>query len=277
MLENSHTAAAVIGHPIAHSRSPMIHNHWLSKYNLPGIYEAIDVDPAHLARFCRILRKSGLKGINVTIPHKEAIMAHCTHIDETAKKIGAVNTISVHNQELYGTNTDAYGFIEHLKTSLPAFDISASRPLILGAGGASRAVLYGLLEEGVKNITLTNRTQDKAKRLAHDFPQTTPAHWDVRSELIADHDLIINTTSLGMHKQPPLDIDLANISSKAVIYDLIYNPLQTSLMLQAETKGCRTIGGLGMLAYQAQKAFEIWFGITPDVTDTLMQRLEESL
>lgn len=277
MLENSNTTAAVIGHPIAHSRSPMIHNYWLSEYNLPGIYDAIDVDPKHLENFIHILKESGLKGINVTIPHKENIMKFCAEIDETAQKIGAVNTIQVKDQKLYGTNTDAYGFIQNLKISVPDFDISASKPLVLGAGGAARAVLYGLLEEGVEAITLANRTVDKAEKLANDFHNIQIINWESRSSAVIEHDLIINTTSLGMHAQPALEIDLSNISENAVTYDLIYNPLQTSFLRQAKANGARTVGGLGMLVYQAQKAFEIWFGMTPDASDTLMTDLERSL
>ena len=277
MLENSTITAAVIGHPIAHSRSPMIHNYWLSEYNLPGIYDAIDVDPKHLENFLHILKDRDLKGINVTIPHKEAIMKFCTEIDETAQKIGAVNTVQIKGKKLYGTNTDAFGFIQNLKISVPEFDISLSKPLVLGAGGAARAVLYGLLEEGVKDITLTNRTQEKALKLADDFHNINVLDWERRSSAVMDHDLIINTTSLGMHGQAALEIDLSNISGNTVAYDLIYNPLVTPFLRQAKQQSCHTVGGLGMLAYQAQKAFEIWFGLTPDVSDTLMKNLEESL
>lgn len=271
------TIAAVIGHPIAHSRSPLIHNSWLEQQGISGRYETIDVTPAALPSFCDDLRHSHLKGINVTIPHKEKIIPLCDEIDDTAQKIGAVNTISIKEGKLHGTNTDAYGFIRNLQTSVSDMAFKDKKALVLGAGGACRAVLYGLIEQGMTDIRLTNRTTEKARALAAEFKGVRVIPWDERADHISDIDLLVNTTSLGMHNQLPLEMNLDSLSSHTVVTDLIYNPLQTDLLKRAAGKGCPTVGGLGMLVYQAEKAFSLWFGDTPDITDDLIKELEDSL
>ncbi len=274
---DSQTIAAVIGHPIKHSRSPLIHNMWLAQENIFGTYNALDVPPEDLKDFCALMRDSHLKGFNVTLPHKEKIMTLCDHVDETARAIGAVNTVKIENGELHGTNTDAYGFIENLKHAAPTFNFSENAALILGAGGAARAVLYGLKAAGIKEITLTNRTPQKAQLLADEFGDIMVIDWAARAKNSDHYGLLVNTTSLGMASQAALDMDITALSGGATIYDLVYNPLQTDLLTAAAAKGCAGIGGLGMLIYQAEKAFEIWFGVKPNVTPALLKELEDSL
>ena len=276
-LENRQICAAVIGHPIAHSRSPMIHNGWLAQAGIEGTYTTFDVPPEGLESFCNELRQSTLKGINVTLPHKEKIMSLCDEVDETAQQIGAVNTILIKDRKLTATNTDAYGFIQNLKKTQPEFDLSNSTPIVLGAGGAARAVLYGLLNEGVQNILLTNRTYDNALKLSKDFKNIEVIDWDNRSGALTDCNLVVNTTSLGMKGQPALDLNLAKLPPQSLVYDLVYNPLETELLKNAARHECRTVQGLGMLIYQAEKAFRLWFDTTPDITVNLHQELEKSL
>ena len=271
------TRAAVIGHPIKQSRSPDIHNAWLKQKDISGTYSAIDVPPEELEDFCALLKDSHLKGCNVTLPHKQAIMDYCEDIDDTARKIGAVNTIAVKDQKLYGTNTDAYGFIQNLKEAFPDIDFPSANAVVLGAGGAARAVLYGLKEEGTQNITLTNRTQEKAENLAADFSGIDVQPWEERQNILGDCTLLINTTSLGMHGKGALTLDVSQLPAAAIVYDLIYNPLQTDLLKNAAEKGCKTLHGLGMLVHQAAKSFELWFGETPVIEDSLLKALKESL
>ncbi len=277
MILKPELTAAVIGHPITHSRSPLIHNTWLRQCGIDGQYEAIDVAPEDLEHFCSQLRQSHLKGINVTLPHKETIMRYCDKIEDAAQKIGAVNTIIVKDGHLIGTNTDAYGFIRNLEIPQPDFDFKNAHALIIGAGGASRAVIYGLLEKGIKNIFLSNRTQKKANSLAKEFDNIQVIPWDDKAQYLDDINLLINTTSLGMKGQRSLELDLDTLPKKATVYDLVYNPKDTTLLKNAAQKGCKRIGGLGMLIYQAERAFELWFDQTPDATHDLVNQLEESL
>ncbi|MCB9965853.1 MAG: shikimate dehydrogenase [Rhodospirillales bacterium] len=269
--------AAVIGHPIAHSRSPMIHNRWLAEEGLAGQYGVIDILPAALPAACDILRQSPMTGFNATLPHKEMLLDLCDEVDATARAIGAVNTVSVRDGRLYGTNTDAFGFMENLRQGAPEFDPAGKTALVLGAGGAARAVLFGLQAAGIGQILLLNRTRSKAEALAEAFPGVQVAEWAARQALLKDVQLLVNTTSLGMCGQPDLELDLGGVSPEALVTDLVYNPLQTSLLNHAAAKGCQTVTGLGMLVYQAQKAFEIWFGVRPAVTDELIKTLEDSL
>lgn len=277
MHENLETTAAVIGYPIKHSRSPLIHNDWLARTGSPGHYDILEIAPDELGDACAQLRESAMKGFNVTIPHKEAIIPYLDEIDETAQKIGAVNTVSIRDGKLFGTNTDAYGFLENLHQGVPCFKVDSGPAVVLGAGGAARAVIYALQQEGVPQIILTNRTRSKAETLATDFKNIEVVDWEHRTGILSKANMLVNTTSLGMVGQPELDLDLFALSTRAVVYDLVYNPLQTELLKHAASKGCPALGGLGMLVYQAEKAFEIWFDIKPPVTEELMNKLKESL
>jgi shikimate dehydrogenase len=277
MFENPNTRAALIGHPVKHSRSPQIHNHWLAETGIDGNYEALDISPDALENFCAWVSTSQLKGFNVTIPHKETIMAFCDEIDETARTIGAVNTVCIQEGRLIGHNTDAYGFLENLKQGVPDFDMKSVPAVVLGAGGAARAVLHALTEASIPYVTLCNRTRERAESLALDFRGISVADWSQRHDILVEASLIVNTTALGMSGQDPLDLDLRSLSTRAVVYDLIYNPLQTDLLKNAAQRGCIAIGGLGMLVYQAQKAFSLWFGQTPVVSEALMQTIRKSL
>lgn len=253
--------AAVIGHPIKHSLSPMIHNHWIKKYGIDGSYEAIDIAPEDLRDTLAGLIAQGYAGFNVTIPHKVAVMDLCDEIDDVAKAIGAVNTICIENGKVYGTNTDAFGFIENLREQQPEWHPEGAA-LILGAGGAAKAIVYALQQAGVKEIVVSNRTREKAEELG-----VTTVDWQDRNRKARDTTLIINTTSLGMVGQEALDIDLSG--ANAIVYDIVYRPLITPLLSQAEGLGLPAVTGLGMLLHQARPAFKGWFNLMPDVDNEL--------
>lgn len=245
------TIAGVIGFPIHHSKSPLIHNQWLSHHGIKGVYDAFSVESVKLPDFHH------LRGINITVPHKETILSMVDELDETARKIGAVNTVVFKNGHSKGYNTDAFGFIENLKSQ--GF-LLKGHALIIGAGGAARAVVYGLKEQGM-NITICNRTHKNAEVLAQDFTcDVIP--WDDKDKNLQDYDLIVNTTTLGMVGQPELSLKLSR--GNFCVTDLVYNPERTELLKEAKLKGIKTVGGLGMLVHQARKAFELWFGILPD-------------
>jgi shikimate dehydrogenase len=260
--------AAVIGHPVAHSKSPLIHNHWIEQYRLAGHYNAIDIPPEQLANGTDRLIVEGYTGFNFTIPHKEMACHLCDEMDEAARLIGAVNTMRIEDGRRIGMNTDAFGFITNIKTARPGFIFTGCTALVLGAGGASRAVIHGLLEEGAAKILLTNRTREKAEMLAT-APQIEVFDWEDRHDRLGEADLLINTTSLGMSGQPPLDLALALLPKKALVTDIVYAPLQTDLLKKAEIQGNQTVTGIGMLLHQARPAFRAWFGVMPDVTPAL--------
>lgn len=265
--------AAVIGFPVSHSRSPTIHNHWIEQYGLRGRYDAHEILPERLAESLRHLIEEGYTAFNVTIPHKQAIMELCDAIDDTARAIGAVNTLAVGgNGTLRGYNTDAFGFIENIRQSAPGFDFSRGAALVLGAGGAARAVVYGLQQAGAKDIRIANRTQEHAEKLAHDFDADVVA-CGIGMEGLKDIALLVNTTPLGMKGQPPLEFDISLLPPEAVVSDIVYNPLETSLLKDAAARGLKTVDGLGMLLHQAAAAFEIWTGIRPEITVELRERL----
>jgi len=262
--------AGVTGHPIAHSKSPIIHQYWMKAHNIKGSYKAIDIAPENLKDGIKHLISENYDGFNITIPHKQNIMGLCDEIDETAQLIGAVNTVRIYNGKLFGTNTDAFGFIQNIKTSQSSFDFKNKKILVLGAGGAARAILYGLLQEGVAEIILTNRTIETAKELAKNFQgNITVTPWEKRADLLGDIDLLVNTTSLGMQGKPPLDIDLGKLNPNALVNDIVYAPLMTDLLNHAQMRGNPIITGIGMLLHQARPAFAAWTGIMPDVTAEL--------
>ncbi len=264
--------AGVIGHPIAHSKSPRIHGYWLQHFGIAGEYKAYDIPPAMLKDGVSDLVQQGLRGFNVTLPHKQAIMDLCDDVQDDAQKIGAVNTVVIDaHGRLTGRNTDAFGFSQNLKETLPDFDATGTTALVIGAGGASRAVLYALAKLGVSEIRLANRTFDTARDMA-DLYRNSGAHaiaWESRQDGIEGADLIINTASLGMTGQPPLDLPLNNMKDGAVVYDIVYAPLITPLLAEAKTRGARIVTGIGMLLHQARPGFAAWYGRTPSVTPEL--------
>ena len=261
--------AFVIGHPVAHSRSPVIHGHWLAAHGIAGSYERIDVAPAGLPDFVRDFQANGFAGGNVTIPHKEATLALAGRLDEAAELIGAVNTLWIEDGTINGGNTDAIGFSANLDQSAPQWRKSRSA-LVLGAGGAARAILHALKQAGIGDIRLVNRTLSRAQELADRFGSGITAHgWQAIAELAGDTDLVANTTSLGMHGGGGAFLDVALLPDHAIVTDIVYVPLHTPLLEQAAARGLHVVDGLGMLLHQAVPGFERWFGRRPAVTQTL--------
>jgi len=261
-------AACLIGWPAAHSRSPLIHHYWLRMLGIEGGYVIEAVPPDDFRDFVLRLSARGFVGANVTIPHKESALA-LTRPDERASAVGAANTLWYEGGELRSTNTDVEGFINNLDACAPGWD-KASDALLLGAGGSARAVVFGLIERGIARVHVVNRTVDRARALAAQFGERVhPASWDEVAELLPRAGLLVNTTSLGMHGQPPLEIDLGKLPRDAVVADLVYVPLETPLLAAAKARGLRTADGLGMLLHQAVRGFELWFGRRPTVTPEL--------
>jgi len=268
--------ACLIGWPAAHSRSPLIHHYWLRTLGIEGGYNIEAVPPEGFAEFVLHLSARGFVGANVTIPHKERALALSTP-DARARGVGAANTLWFANGELRSTNTDVEGFINNLDASAPGWD-AASEAVVLGAGGAARAVVFGLIDRGIKQVHLVNRTIDRARALADQFGEAVhPAAWDSVGPLLPRVGLLVNTTSLGMHGQPPLEIDVGLLPSAAVVADLVYVPLRTPLLAAAEARGLKTADGLGMLLHQAVRGFELWFGRRPQVTPELRALVEADL
>lgn len=259
--------AGLIGHPVAQSKSPIIHEYWMKQFNIEGKYELFDVEDMHLEALVKQLVTQGYDGFNVTVPHKENIIPLCKTIDSNAKKIGAVNMVHIQDGALYGYNTDVAGFIQNLKQSIIDFNMTGKTALVLGAGGAARAVIQGLKNEGINKIYLTNRTREKADILQQNFGSNVEViDWDERESKNNEINLLVNTTSLGMVNKPSLIFDLNGLKKDAIVHDIIYNPLMTDLLRQAEERGLKVITGIGMLLYQAAPSFALWTGITPSVT-----------
>lgn len=264
------TKACVIGWPISHSRSPLIHGYWLKHYGLEGSYTRQPVEPTELTTFIDGLEKSGYAGCNVTIPHKEAVYNLVTPADETTTRLGAVNTVYLRDGQILGTNTDGEGFINSLSQGAPQMRIANRRAVVLGAGGASLAVVNAILEQGAAEVAVANRTREKAEQLRIRFgPRVVPLDWDKLSDQLGESSLLVNTTSLGMKGQPELKIDLSRLPQDAVVTDIVYTPLRTQLLLDAEHRGNAVVEGLGMLLHQAVRGFSLWFGVTPQVTQVL--------
>ncbi|ESY62618.1 MULTISPECIES: shikimate dehydrogenase [Mesorhizobium] len=258
--------AFVTGHPIKHSRSPKIHGHWLAKHGIDGSYEAIDVAPHDFAEFLATLQANGYRGGNVTIPHKEAAFALAGRRDQAAEEIGAVNTLWFEAGILWGGNTDSHGFAANLDDHAPGW-ASKGPAVVLGAGGASRAVVHALKERGVSDIRIVNRTLARAEELRDRFGAGVSAHgMAATGELLADAGLLVNTTALGMVGNEGLAADPALLPSHAIVTDLVYVPLETPLLAAARASGLKTVDGLGMLLNQAVPGFEHWFGVRPKVT-----------
>lgn len=277
--------ACVIGWPVEHSRSPLIHRYWLKHYGIDGAYEKEAVPPGAIESFLRGLGERGYAGANVTLPHKLAALKAADLADEAAYAIGAANTLWLDRAgKLNATNTDAYGFMTNLEAQAPGWNAGRGPVLVIGAGGAARAILYGLLQTGAGKILLANRTRDKAEALAAYFGSMSAAanwievvDWGERNRAVAECGLLINTTSLGMSGQPPLELELDGLQEIAVVADIVYTPLVTPLLAAARNRGRLTVDGLGMLLHQAAPGFERWFGIRPEVTPELRAQVAASL
>lgn len=270
--------AFVIGHPIKHSRSPLIHGGWLAEHGIDGSYEAIDVAPAELPAFVERLRQGEFAGGNVTIPHKEAVFALCDSVDPLATTIAAVNTLVARDGKVHGFNTDFMGFLGNLDQNAPGWADGLNRAIVLGAGGAARAVLVALRERGVPEIVLLNRTPEKAEALAREIagPFVPGALADF-ARYAPGAGLVVNTTSIGMHDTRFEDLNLRLLPKTALVTDIVYVPLVTPLLADARALGFRTVDGLGMLLHQAVPGFEAWFGVRPEVTPALRAKIEATL
>lgn len=266
--------AGVIGWPVSHSLSPRLHGFWLETLGISGTYEAIPVEPENLERDIRGLIDRGYAGINATLPHKEALVSLVDRIEPFAKRVGAVNTLVFEGGTIIAGNTDGFGFIENLRQGAGDDDFTGRPAVVLGAGGAARAVIAALQDAGVPEIRLTNRTKARAEELAADldrpdFGAIAVVDWSARDEALADAGLVANTSSLGMTGQPPLEVGLDDLPGDALVTDIVYNPLETDLLARAKARGNPVVDGLGMLLHQARPGFESWFGRAPTVTPEL--------
>jgi shikimate dehydrogenase len=276
-MSDSFRAACIIGWPAGHSRSPLIHNYWIRQHGIAGEYRKEAVPPEQFAAFLASLGERGYVGANVTIPHKEAALALSTP-DARANAVGAANTLWRDGDTLRSTNTDVEGFLGNLDAAAPGWDRDLQSAVVLGAGGSARAVLFGLIERGVPRIHLVNRTLDRAQALAQRFgAAVVPSPWDEAGALLGSAGLLVNSTSLGMKGQPPLELDVALLPADAVVADLVYVPLVTPLLAAARARGLATADGLGMLLHQAVRGFSLWFGVTPSVTPELRTLVEADL
>lgn len=278
-MHQKFTMAGVMGWPIAHSRSPLIHNHWIHQYQLSGAYGLFPVRPEQLEPAIRGLAALGLAGCNITIPHKVAAMRYVDWVDPLAQQVGAVNTIVVQNNgELRGYNNDGFGYIQSIQEHAPDWQAKDQTVVMLGAGGAARAILVALMSAGASEIRLVNRTKEKADDLAQEFgPRIQTYDWAERNQAQAGAHLLINTTNQGMQGCLPLDIKLDDLPKTALVSDIVYTPLETPLLSTARSRGNRTINGLGMLIHQARPAFNAWFGVMPEVTTELHQKVISTL
>lgn len=272
------TKAFVIGHPIAHSRSPLIHGTWLSEHGIDGSYEPIDVAPAELPAFFGRLRTGEFAGGNVTIPHKEAVFALCDEVDPLARRIGAVNTLVVRDGRVLGSNTDYLGFLGNLDAEAPGWSDGPADAMVIGAGGAARAVLVALQRRDGGRVHILNRTLANAQALVDDIEGPFEAHgFEAFSDLAPRTGIVINTSSIGMHGSRFDWLDMALLPSGTLVTDIVYVPLVTPLLAEARAHGLRTVDGLGMLLHQAVPGFEAWFGTRPAVTPLLRARIEATL
>ncbi len=270
--------ACVIGWPVKHSRSPLIHGYWLQTHEIDGVYEKAAVAPAEFAAFICKIGVDGFRGANVTVPHKEAAFALCDLHTDAAQAMGAVNTLWREGGKLCGDNTDARGFLASLDEETPTWREETKSALILGSGGAARAIAYALVSSGVAQVTLINRTLERARALAAAYaPRVGVRPWSDLLEASSDVDLLVNATSLGMSGQPSADIDLSRLKSTAIVADIVYVPLRTALIERARASGLRAVGGLGMLLHQAAPGFERWFGARPSVTAELRKLVEADI
>ena len=271
--------AGVMGWPVMHSRSPMLHNYWFKKHELAGTYVPLAIRPEGLAAALRALHPLGFAGCNLTIPHKEQAMTLVDEVDALAKAIGAISCVVVRpDGSLSGTNNDCYGFIHAIKQEQPGWRADSGPIVVIGAGGGSRAVCCGLAQEGAREIKLVNRTLDRAQAIARGFGGPIRAlPWDERHEALEGAAMVVNTTSCGMVGQPALDINLDKLPKSALAADIIYIPLETPFLAAAHKRGNRTVNGLGMLLNQGRPAWKAWFGIEPEVTPELRAMVERTI
>jgi shikimate dehydrogenase len=256
----------------------MIHNFWLNSHEIDGVYDRVTVPPGGFPEFAAAIGREGLVGANVTVPHKEVALSACDRLTRAAREIGAVNTLWREGDMLCGDNTDAEGFLANLHEGAPGWRSELKSALVLGAGGGARAVVHALLSTGVANVTIVNRTTDRASRISSAFgPRVSVATWDELAERMGSAGLLVNTTSLGMINQPPLEVDLENLPPNAIVTDIVYVPLTTPLLERAARRGLRTVGGLGMLLQQAAPGFERWFGVRPAISRELRALVESDI
>lgn len=271
------TKAFVLGHPVTHSRSPLIHNHWIKTHGLHGHYTAIDVAPGTLAGFLKCVRSGEFAGGNITVPLKEEAYAAVDCLTDTAKSIGAVNTVYRQDQKLWGDNTDAYGFSANLSGKALDWN-SANTALVIGAGGAGRAIVQSLLSAGFSRIKILNRTVERAQDLALAFgPKMSAGALHDFARCAFDCSLIVNTSSMGMSGSAPVEFDFSTANPSAIVTDIVYVPLETAFLAAARGAGLKTVDGLGMLLHQAVPGFERWFGVRPKVTPQLRTMIEADL
>ena len=270
-------AACIIGWPVKHSRSPKLHGYWIKRYGIDGDYRFEEVPPESFPAFLEKLAENGYAGANVTLPHKEKAL-ELTEPDARAVAVGASNTLWLDKGRLRSTNTDVEGFVGSLDAAAPGWDARLPSVVVLGAGGAGRAVVYGLIERGIKTIHVVNRTYDRAVEFRERFGSSVhPVRWENLDSVLDGSDLLVNSTSLGMKGQPPLELDLARMRKGAVVADIVYVPLRTPLLQAAEAQGFKTANGLDMLLYQAVRGFELWFGVRPEVTAEQRAMLEADI
>ena len=270
MITGKARLAGVMGWPVGHSRSPRLHGWWLREYAIDGVYVPLAVRPERVVEAVRALPLLGFAGCNLTVPHKELVLPAIDAIDPLARRIGAVNTVVVRpDGSLEGSNTDAFGFIESLRETLPMWRADAGPAVIVGAGGAARAIVVALQDAGAREIRVTNRTRARAETFAADLGGLMVVDWDARADALHGAALLVNTTTQGMAGEPSLDLDLAQLPARAVVSDIVYVPLETPLLAAARARGNPTVDGLGMLLHQARPGFERWFGRAPAVSPAL--------
>ena len=267
--------AAVLGHPINHSKSPKLHNYWLSLFNIDGYYIPLDIDPRNFENSIRALGGLGFVGANVTIPYKEKVLKIADKISDRAAIIGAANTLTfLQDGRIYADNTDGYGFLQNIKCKYNDWTAGEGTSVVFGAGGASRAILGALIEDGAYDIILANRTRSRADQLRSDFgAKIKVVDWMKVQNYLSDASTVINATSLGMNGKAELPIPLQGLKKNTLVTDIVYTPLNTPLLENAAKRGCRTVDGLGMLIHQAIPGFERWFGVKPDVSENLRKLL----
>jgi len=274
MISGKARIAGVIGWPVDHSRSPRLQNYWLARHKIDGAYVPLAVAPDRLEAAVRGLPALGFAGANVTIPHKEAVIPFLDAIDPVAARIGAVNTIVVQDGRLHGSNTDGFGFLENLKAGAPTWRADAGPAVVVGAGGAAKAVAWALMDAGVPALRIVNRTRARADRLALALGSTASVvDWSARAEALREAALVVNTTALGMTGQPALDLDLTDLPAATVVNDIVYQPTETPLLAAARARGNLAVEGIGMLLHQAQPGFRAWFGVDPAVDADLRQHV----
>jgi len=267
--------AGVIGDPILHSKSPILHHFWLNQNNINGHYIPLKVSKIDLELVLKTLPKMGFSGVNVTVPHKESVLKIANEITQSASQIGSANTLTfLPCGGFKADNTDGYGFLKNLEENEPTWDSSNAKVLIIGAGGASRAVISALLNSGVSKIVITNRTYERANELKEYFDRKIDViKWNEKEQFLREINTLVNTTTLGMLGYTNLNLSLSSINKGTIVLDLVYNPIKTTLLQNAEKQGCKIIDGLGMLLHQATPGFKEWFGVEPKITNEIRKRI----